>query len=81
MSISCGKIFLLVSRYQDICLYDLDPLWNWPLSGAFVFHKHVLFFMHFLFVNAYLNFLLHPKDLKNLHCKCCKLFVIKDKVI
>ena len=29
MNISCDKIFLLVSRYL-------------PLSGAFVFHKHIL---------------------------------------
>ena len=31
--------------YQDICPCDLDHLWNWPLSGAFVFHKHILFFL------------------------------------
>ena len=29
--------------YQDICPCDLDHLWNWPLLGAFVFHKHILF--------------------------------------
>ena len=29
--------------YQDICPCDLDHLWNWPLSGAFVFHKRILF--------------------------------------
>ena len=29
--------------YQDICPCDLDHLWNWQLSGAFVFHKHILF--------------------------------------
>ena len=29
--------------YQDICPCDLAYLWNWPLSGAIVFHKHILF--------------------------------------
>ena len=29
--------------YQNICPCDLGNLWNWPLSGAFVFHKHILF--------------------------------------
>ena len=22
---------------------DLDHLWNWPLTGAFVYHKHFFF--------------------------------------
>ena len=29
--------------YQNICPCDLGHLWNWPLSRAFVFHKHILF--------------------------------------
>ena len=29
--------------YLDICPCDLDHLWNWPLSGAFVFHVHLVF--------------------------------------
>ena len=28
--------------YQNICPCDLGLRWNWPLSGAFVFHKHIL---------------------------------------
>ena len=40
MSISCDKIFVLVS---SICPCDLGHIWNWPLSGAFMFHKHILF--------------------------------------
>ena len=36
----------LVTRYlywyQSICLCDLDHIWNRPLSGAFVFYKHIL---------------------------------------
>ena len=41
MIISCGKIFLLVSRYLSF--------WSWSslelaIIGTFVFHKHVLFF-------------------------------------
>ena len=30
--------------YQDICPCDLGHLLNWPLLGAFVFHKHILLF-------------------------------------
>ena len=30
--------------YQNICPCDLGHLWNWPLSGAFVFHKHILLY-------------------------------------
>ena len=33
--------------YQDICPCDLDHLWNWPLSGTFVFHKYILFLFNF----------------------------------
>ena len=33
--------------YQDTCPCDLDHLWNWSSSGAFVFHKHILFFSIF----------------------------------
>ena len=29
--------------YQDICPGALGHIWNRPLSGAFVFHKHILF--------------------------------------
>ena len=29
--------------YQNICPCDLGLCWNWPSSGAFVFHKHILF--------------------------------------
>ena len=29
--------------YQDICSCDLDHLVNWPFSGAFLFHTHILF--------------------------------------
>ena len=43
MSISCDKIW-----YQDICPFDLDHLWNLPLSGAFVFHKHIFFVGFFM---------------------------------
>ena len=32
--------------YQVICPCDLDHLWTWPLSGAFVFHKHILFMLY-----------------------------------
>ena len=32
--------------FQDICPCDLDRLWNWPLSGAFVFQKHILFLLY-----------------------------------
>ena len=31
--------------YQDICPCNRDHLWNWPLSGAFVFHKRILYFL------------------------------------
>ena len=41
MSISCEKIFVLVSRYLS---FDFGHICNCPLSGAFVFHKHNLFF-------------------------------------
>ena len=38
---------ILVTRssywYQDICPCDLGHLWKLTLSGAFVFHKHILF--------------------------------------
>ena len=37
--LSCDKIFLLASKY--FC--DLGHLWNLALSGAFLFHKHILF--------------------------------------
>ena len=29
--------------YQNICPCDLGHQWNWPLSGVFVFHKHILY--------------------------------------
>ena len=32
--------------YQEFFPCDLDHLWNLPLSGAFVFHKHILFFVY-----------------------------------
>ena len=32
--------------YQDSFPCDLDNLWNWPLSGAFVFHKHIFHIAH-----------------------------------
>ena len=42
------RLAFLVTRssywYQDICPCDLDHLWNRPLSGAFVFHKHILLY-------------------------------------
>ena len=41
MVISCDKIFLLVSKY--LSLWSNGHQWNWPLSGVFVFHKHILF--------------------------------------
>ena len=34
--------------YQDIYPCDLVHLWNWPLSGAFVFHIHILFCLNWL---------------------------------
>ena len=40
MSISCDKIFVQVSRYLSLWPWHL---WNWPLLGAFVFHKYILF--------------------------------------
>ena len=42
----CTWSFLLTRSfywYQNICPCDLGHQWNWPLSGAFVFHKHILF--------------------------------------
>ena len=42
----CTWAFLVTRSsywYQDIYSCDLDHLWNWPLLGAFVFHKHILF--------------------------------------
>ena len=30
---------------------DLVHQWNWPLSGTFVFHKHILFFKFFFIYN------------------------------
>ena len=44
----CNWAFLVTwysYEYQDICPCDLGHLWNWPLSGAFVFHKHILFIL------------------------------------
>ena len=41
--------------YQDICSCDLDHLWNWPLSGAFVFHKHILFTFVLRRINMHLE--------------------------
>ena len=38
--ISCEQIFLLESKYFPC---KLGHLWNLPLSGAFVFHKHIFF--------------------------------------
>ena len=43
---ACDKIF---SWYQDtlcICPCDIGHLWNWQLSRAFVFQKHIL--LHYL---------------------------------
>ena len=35
------------SGYQGICPCDLGLIWNLPLSGACVFHKHILLvFLH-----------------------------------
>ena len=39
----CTSAFLVTQSsywYQNTCPCDLGLLWNWPLSGAFVFHKH-----------------------------------------
>ena len=39
----CTSAFLVTQSsywYQNICPCDLGLLWNWPLSGAFVFHKN-----------------------------------------
>ena len=44
----CTWAFLVTRSsywYQDFCPCDLGHLWNWPLSGAYVFHKHILFKM------------------------------------
>ena len=51
-SIYCDKtfrgtnMFFFMARsfywYQDICPCDLGHLWNWPVSGAYEFHKHIL---------------------------------------
>ena len=40
MSVSFQMIF---QWYHDICTCtcDLSRLWNWPLLGVFVFHKHI----------------------------------------
>ena len=38
----------LCEFFQAIC--PCDYLWNWPLSGAFVFLKHILFLL------IYMNF-------------------------
>ena len=43
----CTWTFLVTRSYywySYICPCDLGHLWNWPLSGAFVFHKNILFF-------------------------------------
>ena len=42
----CTQSFLVTRSfywYQNNCPCDLGLRWNWPLSGAFVFHKHILF--------------------------------------
>ena len=31
-------------QYILMSLCDFCRLWNWPLSGAFVFHKHILLY-------------------------------------
>ena len=49
MGISCDKFCLLVLRYLSLWPYHL---WNWPLSGAFVFDKHILFFNLSFLVNT-----------------------------
>ena len=36
MRFTCGTIVLPLSRYLPL---DLGHLWNWPLSGTFVFYK------------------------------------------
>ena len=67
MVISCDKNFLL-NWYQYICPCDLGHLWNKPFLGAFVFHKHILFFTHMeVYVKAKKTHLCHclPILLKN----------------
>ena len=39
----CIRDSLSTAWYQKIGPCDLGLRWNWPLSGAFVFHKHILF--------------------------------------
>ena len=44
----CTWAFLVTRStywYQNICPCDLDHLWNLTLSGAFVFHKRILFYL------------------------------------
>ena len=49
LSTTCDKTFLQIPTflywYQGICPCELCHLWNWPLSGAFVFHTYILFLL------------------------------------
>ena len=42
--VACQKGVLKLSYFTWVflCPCDLKHLWNWPLSGASVFHKHIL---------------------------------------
>ena len=64
--------------YQGICPCDLGHNWNWPSSGAFVFHKQILFYNYIVDVFHHLR-ILHSY-LKN-NVKCIKFFFDKQKVL
>ena len=68
MTISYDKIFVLVSRHN----------WNWPSSGAFVFHKHILFYNYI--VDGFHHLRKLHTYLKN-NVKCIKFFFDKQEVL
>ena len=37
---------IFIKNVQGFCPCDLGYHWNWPLLGAFVIHKHILFFYY-----------------------------------
>ena len=46
----CTWAFLVTRSsnwFQDICNCHFGHFWNWPFTGTFVFHKHILFFIFF----------------------------------
>ena len=67
MRISCDKIFEMVSRYLSC---ELGHLWNWPLSGAYVWTSCVYKRMMAYFYKPYKTFFFADKRLSK-----CFIFV------